>query len=496
MTLAEVAALLKVTDPLTDRIEIPYTQLEFWRMHDTYRRDGTARRAVNLLADFTLGDRTLNVLDVTKEYPTKAQHDAAQKALQGNAEAQGIKAELDRINRVVNFDHWCTAAFIQCKVFGRAVLVIQDDPETGLPISLKLLSSMRLGRIFVNQVTWEIEGVEYIDYQGVQSIIPEDKMIYFTNLDYGISPNTLGMGLSDFEVIMDISETNRTVREMDIKELNRSLWAPYIIFKINTKKRSVMQAVKDQLKVGVPFVHNLDGDLTIQKIEQTPLGLIEELDRNDHTIGRHMGVLTFMLGFEDFPNRSTANSTLDAWTKSVLAKLRTWLRGIIEPQWIDRNVAVIKKITPEDVPMLDYKVKMDFETFTVQDLHNDAAAVDLLVKDGVIDAEKAREVMGMSDIDERMAAQDATKQANLAKQTAITERQLGIQEKSMGQAMTMPPTKQQPLQRSNLASAANASNDGDIKQKKIEVLDAIKDHYTNATIGRERTKGTRGRAAQ
>jgi len=196
LTLPEVAALLKVTDPLTDRIEIPYTMLEFWRMHDTYRRDGTARRAVNLLADFTLGDRTMNVLDVTKEYPTKAQHDAAQKQLQANTEAQNVKAELDRINRVVNFDHWCTAAFVQCKVFGRAVLVIQDDPQTGLPDSLKLLSSMRLGRIFVNQVTWEIEGVEYIDYQGIQSIIPKDKMIYFTNLDYGISPNTLGMGLA------------------------------------------------------------------------------------------------------------------------------------------------------------------------------------------------------------------------------------------------------------------------------------------------------------
>lgn len=505
LTLGEVAQILKVTDPITDRIESPYTQLELWRMHDTYRRDGTARRAINLLADFALGERTMNILDVTQEYPTQAEHDAAQKALRANTEAQGIKTQLDTINRIVNFDHWCTAAFIQCKVFGRAVLVIQDDSDTGLPISLKLLSSMRLGRIFVNQVTWKIEGCEYMDYQGIQSIIPADRMIYFTNCDFGISPNTLGMGLSDFEVIMDISETNRTIREMDIKELNRSLWAPFLIFKVNTKKRSVMQAVKDQLKVGVPFVHNLDGDLTVHKVEQTPLGLIEEGDRNDHTIGRHIGVLTFMLGFEDFPNRSTANSTLDAWTKSVLSKLRTWLRDIIEPQWIDRNIAKIKNIDPQDVPMLTYKIKMDFETFTVQDLHNDAAAVDLLVKDGVIDTEKGRDVMGMSDINERMAAAEAQRQASLAKQTAITERQLKLQESGQMQQPQQDQQGQQqkqqqlqqtrgqpPTQRSNLASAANASSDQLIAQKKLETLDAIKNHYEQQ---RAAVKKDRGRAA-
>lgn len=480
LTLEEVSQILQVQDPLTDRIENPYTILELWRMHDTYRRDGTARRSLNLLADFTLGDRTMHVLDVTQEYATKQEHDAAQKALQSNKDAQDDKQQLDKINRQVNFDHWLTAAFIQCKVFGRAVLVIQDDPQTGLPVALKMLSSMRLGRIFVNEVSWKIEGVEYLDYHGMQSIIPADKMIYFTSDDFGISPNTLGMGLSAFEVIMDISETNRSIREMDIKELNRSLWAPFIIMKVNTKKRSVMQAVKNQLKVGVPFIHNLDATLEVHRIEQTPVGLLTEAKDNDHTIGRHVGVLTFMLGFEDFPNRSTAQSTLDAWTKSVLSKLRTWLRGIIEPQWIDRNLAKLKNIDVKVVSELPYKIKMDFETFTVQDLHNDAAAVDLLVNDNIIDTQKARDVMGMSDIDERMAAQDAVKQAQQKIQTDLTMRQLTLQEsqqRQQSQTQQSQPTQlaQTPITktkpRSNLASAANAS---DVNLKKIEVLDAIK----------------------
>jgi len=69
-------------------------------------------------------------------------------------------------------------------------------------------------------------------------------------------------------------------------------------------------------------------------------------------------VPTFLVGKEDVTNRATTATIMDAWSKSKLEKERTWLRGIIEPQWNDRNLqriiksGIVEKNLPPDKPPL------------------------------------------------------------------------------------------------------------------------------------------------
>jgi hypothetical protein len=330
---------------ISDNFEDPYVDLDKWRMHDAYRRDSSAKRAVTVLADFVLGQRTKHTLDVNKQEYTKEQdQQQALDTITNNPTYQAYVYQLDCINRDVNFDYYLTAAFIQMKVFGRALILIQDDPDTGLPVALKLVSSMRIGRVFVDELTWKIVAVEYLDYSGLDSIIPAQKMIYLRNEDYAISPNVYGFGYSTFEPILDIAETNRQLWSVAIKEINKSQWAPYLIVKVNSKRRTQLQKIADSLKPGLPFVHNQD----IQSIQTIEMHhdlekILQEIDTNERTIAYTVGVPNFLMGKEDVTNRATTATVIDAWTKSKIEKERTCLRGVIEPQWVDRNLAIMIK---------------------------------------------------------------------------------------------------------------------------------------------------------
>jgi len=227
---------------ISDNFEDPYLDLDKWRFHDSYRRDSACRRAVTILADFTLGQRTKNTLDVNaQEKADEQQQQQMMEAITNNPTYQAYVYQLDCLDKDVHLDHFLTAAFVQAKVFGRSMLLIQDDPMTDLPVALKLVSSMRLGRVFIDELTWKVVAVEYLDYEGEQAIIPAQNMIYFTNQDFAVSPNVYGFGYSDLEPVIDVAEINRQLWSVAIKEINKSEWAPYIIVKMVTKRRTQMQ---------------------------------------------------------------------------------------------------------------------------------------------------------------------------------------------------------------------------------------------------------------
>lgn len=395
---------------VSDNWEDPYTTLDKWRFHDAWRRDGTARKAINILAAFVLGRRTKHSLDTNTDFPTKEEADTALEKVSNNSTYQDYKHQLDKFDRDCNFDKNINAAFIQAKVFGRAVLIIQDDPVTGLPIALKLCSSMRLGRVFIDELRWKIVAVEYLDYEGYDSIIPAQKMIYFANLDYGVSPYTQGFGYSDYEPVVDISETNRQIWSVAIKEINKSYWAPFLVIKYLTKKRSLMQKVASSVVPGAPFVHNQD--LTFQqiKMDHDLMKLLDEVVLNDKKEARDLGVPSMLIGHEAVTNRATTGAVIDAWDKSVLEKERTWLRGIIEPQWIDRNLAIITNQPQDIIVDLEFKIKMDYDPIPLDTSFEIVQAVDVIVKDGVIDTTKARELLKFEDIEERMQEKEQQEQ--------------------------------------------------------------------------------------
>jgi hypothetical protein len=354
---------------ISSNFENPYVDLDLWRFHDSWRRDPTARRALTILADFTLGQRTKNTLDINHDLDDEKQQQTALDAITNNPTYQAYRDELDRIDRDVDFDFNITAGFIQAKVFGRACILIQDDPESDMPVALKLVSSMRLGRVWIDEMTWKVVAVEYLDYQGLQSIIPAQKLIYLRNQDYAVSPNVYGYGYSDLEPVIDIAEINRQLWSVAIKEINKSMWAPYLIVKMNTKRASVMRKVADNLKPGIPFIHNQDiPDIKTIEMNHDLEKIMHEITQNEITMAYTIGVPTFLVGKEDVTNRATTASILDAWSKSKLDKERTWLKGIIEPQWSDRNLArliksgVVESNLPPDKPPVTAQQHIDPRT--------------------------------------------------------------------------------------------------------------------------------------
>lgn len=330
---------------ISDNFEDPYTDLDKWRMHDTWRTDHTTKRALEVLAEFTLGQRTINTLDVNaQEKPKPDDQKKMLDTITNNPTYQQYVYQLDCIDRDVDFDYVITAAFIQSKVFGRACVLIQDDPDTGLPVALKLISPMRLGRVFVDEVTWKIVAVEYLDYVGTDSIIPQKNMIYIRNEDYAISPNVYGFGYSSLEPILDIAETNRQLTSVAIKEINKSQWAPYLIVAVNSKRKSQLDKIAASFKPGLPFVHN-QPITSIQTVEMHNdlAEILHEINENSTDISTCIGIPNFLMGKEDVTNRATTATVVDSWSKSKLEKQRTLLRGVIEPQWNDRNLEIIIK---------------------------------------------------------------------------------------------------------------------------------------------------------
>ena len=354
---------------VSDNFEDPYVDLDKWRMHDTWRRDSAAKRAISILVDFILGQRTKNTLDANhQEYADEDQQKQSLEAITNNPTYQAYVYHLDCINRDVNFDYFLSAGLAQTEVFGRAMIIIQDDPDTDLPIALKLVSSMRLGRVFVDELTWKVVAVEYLDYAGLQSIIPAQKMIYLRNDDFAVSPNVYGFGYSTLEPILSIAETNRQLWDVAIKEINKSEWAPYFMIKMNTKRKSQMQKVADGLKPGLPFIHNMDITPSTIEMHHDLEKILQEIDVNERTIATTIGVPTFLMGREDVTNRATTATIIDAWSKSKLEKKRTWLRNNLEPQWIDRNLArliesgIVEQNMPTDRPPLQTMTYTDPRT--------------------------------------------------------------------------------------------------------------------------------------
>ena len=151
------------------------------------------RRALDILAEFTLGERTELVMDTPNAYADQKRQDDAIKTLTSDPMLIDYLDELATIDEKVNATDRFTELLISGENFGRAVLVKQYD-EDGIPIRLIPLASIRLGKVFCDAETWELLGIEYKDYKGEQRILKKEDIIHYEPNDFHITPNTRYMG--------------------------------------------------------------------------------------------------------------------------------------------------------------------------------------------------------------------------------------------------------------------------------------------------------------
>jgi len=410
----------------------PYMPADKFRFEDAYRADGMVRRCINLIVKYALGRRTKNVIDITEEFAPAAAEDraAALNDYLSDQEQNQIITFVDSVNRKVNFHPKVQAAFTQSKVGGRAALLIQSDAQ-GVPENVKILNWKKLGTVYIDKDTWEFLGVGYADLPEGE-VYEAKHLIYFVNHDYHITPDSFLYGLSDLEPVMHVSETNRMLNEIDIKEGARSGWAPsgLIRFKSDISAEDARRFVRRFMPGTLnSTTHEIELHQFDLKLDFN--ALIGARDANDRYIARVLNVPNPLIGFEAITNRATLQSILEAWQDSDLANDRTMLQNVLEPQWLNKLLAIkysqIKKLK-EPIGLKGYssllpvKIKLEFENITFNTLEELAKAVVPLREHNLITTKKAAQILGFDDIeDELVAEEDRTRIAQETEHAAKIE---------------------------------------------------------------------------
>lgn len=324
-----------------------YSFEELIRFHESWREDGITSMAVEVLAQAILGDHFRTVIDVNDEFDTSEERKATLDALKNNPKLKSFKREIDIINKDTKATTNFKALFIQGAVFGSDAAIIERDPKTSLPTDLKILPAMSLGRRFVDKRTWQLIGLEYLDYKFPQSILKSEDIFYIALRNYHMSPGTYQYGYSLFEKIISLSETNRVINQRNLPETNFRLWSPMLLIKMpNNVNQTVMKTMQDDIANGAgnAIVTNQQVNIDPVVINVSLQEMTNERSQNNLEIIRQLQ-LPELLYNPDVMNRATSQELMEAWNVFVLQPYQNWLADIIQEQWID---PIIKTLIEND----------------------------------------------------------------------------------------------------------------------------------------------------
>jgi hypothetical protein len=416
----------------------PYSEDEKKILLENYRREPATRRALDILAEFTLGERTELVMDTPNAYADQKRQDEAIKTLTSDPMLIDYLDELATIDEKVNATDRFTELLISGENFGRAVLVKQYD-EDGIPIRLIPLASIRLGKVFCDAQTWELLGIEYKDYKGEQRILRKEDIIHYEPNDFHITPNTRYMGAATAEPTMYTAMSLRTAYEIAIPEIRKSKWAPFHILQFpQIQSQEKLDEIAAKIQPGKSQVWG-EGQIMVHKVDLNNINLKELYDsiiESQKEIFRSFGI-ALVFAFQDEQNRATAQFSSNLMRVTKLTKIRTRLRNVLEPQWYEPNLrALMKKRQKEtgleepsleqyqetglvnaleksarilkvDPNALPFKPRMKFVDKKVDTFLEISAAALGWYQAGIIDEEMAAEIGGLDQFLERIAAKQA-----------------------------------------------------------------------------------------
>jgi len=376
----------------------PYTFSMKIRFEEAYRTDPVVRSAINKKAAFVLGKKLETIFDLVDTFVNPAEARSAMNILLSDQEITNAKRVIDRVDRRVNFQANLKAAFIQAKVYGRSVILV-EAPEGGLPVKMKILSSKLLGQVKLHDASWELDQIQYnaVGVSDPTNFLNAEDIVYFTNCDYHVTPYTYLYGLSDIEAIAHISETNRILNEEDFKEMNYSMWSGFGLLKMPTIRNTAeIQSFLANFRPGRWTAISQDITAEVHELQKDLQSMLTERNENEKLILRCLAVPAAILGFEDIQNFATLQEVMLAWKESEVEEQRSWINSIVEPQWFDRLLVQILNV--EDVDDLKVKIILAFEDIALENLKDKALAVIPLYEAGILPPEKVLEYLGFDDV--------------------------------------------------------------------------------------------------
>jgi len=314
----------------------PYDATDKIIFHECYRLDGWVGAAIDYLVQFILGEEWKTVIDVNEDFDSEETRKQALQAFNESDKLRGYKKVLDNTSKDCDILDNQKALLTQALVFGRGCLLKEIDPDTELPVKLKVLPSMDLGRVFVHNKTWETLGVEYLDFPFPESLLKAEEIFYMPIKDYHISPGSYHYGYSIIERVQHLSQLNRITNERNLKEINFRAWAGFLILEmLGSMDRETMRKLKQDIANGAgnAIMTNQNVKITPQKFETDIKGMTDERKENNLEIIRQLQVPE-MLFDPNIINRATSQEIMQTWTESVLKAYRSWIGDMITKQWI------------------------------------------------------------------------------------------------------------------------------------------------------------------
>ena len=320
--------------------ESTYDDPTLWRVHDVYRGHGAVTRTIDTLVNFTVGrKRTTVVLDTNDYYDSDTDEHMALEEIQNNDIYRKYVRGLSKIQKNLNMNFHMSALLTNALIFGKGAIMIEYDKDpadpTALPKALKSLSPLRIGRVFYYEDTWDLAGIEYLDFKQDSIIIEANRLIYYANKDYHQSPRTIWHGYSLVEPILDIAETSILNNQTNIKEINRRLWAAFVIIKYMGKRKSDIDKFKKFYKPGMPIISNRDFEAQVVEVAHDLDKLMQQQEMTDQKIVRDLNIPNILGGFGNAQAQATAGAELHSWLSSALETRRTTLRNVFEAQWVN-----------------------------------------------------------------------------------------------------------------------------------------------------------------
>jgi hypothetical protein len=386
----------------------PYNQSSIDRFEDTFRSDKLIQNGIVKRTELVIGKHGRIVLDTTEEFDDQDDRIEALSKIQKNAQYQQARKKIQQLltKPAIDFHNKLKAAVIQCKVYGRAAIeIVGDNNENGLPVALHVLNSKRIGNVEIDPITWEFLGCHYLDLEkgpsGMDDILTADQLIYFTNRDFHVSPGSLYYGLSELEGVIDGSDSKRIAKQEDIKEIMKSNWAPFLIMKFINPNVSVqqMQEIVSGLQPGLPFAHKQDIDTQAIDLTGDLKKLTEAIDFLNRESMRELGVPAFLAGYEQIANYANSQQVLLAFKEIELDADRTWIKDIIQPQWLNKLFYSLLGIDQDSTTteQADVKLSYEFEDITFETNLDKINASLLLYDRQLISGEKVLRIASYED---------------------------------------------------------------------------------------------------
>ena len=327
---------------VSDDFENVYDEQALLRFHDMMRVDGDISKALLKSNRFITGVQYPQLmLDTNCSYPSPESESYELRKIQNNFSFWSIKNELERIDRNVDTYKGIHTLLYQSRGYQRGALLVERD-EYGIPIALKPLSALRLGRVFVHLDTWRFMAVECQDFQKPNNIILSEDLVYMVNRDYAQSIASYMYGYSDLEFIIHLVELNLIINSIVLKEINRTHWAPYVFIQLlDTEDEDAAADFISKAKRGLSMVSLLPFKVDAIPPSHSGQFVVEERDMNSRGIVSHLGVPYDLVAEDKTQTHANLSTRLQAYNQTDVKFYRLLLRQVWEPQWYGRNIMAI-----------------------------------------------------------------------------------------------------------------------------------------------------------